>query len=75
MDFIEIVFTTKYGNFIMRFYKKGMFSDLSVGDVMNIVIKTYNDEKDYIYISPVNGNSMFIKKKFIVGFYAHEDNT
>lgn len=50
-----------------------MFSDLSVGDVMNIVIKTYNDEKDYIYISPVNGNSIFIKKKFIVGFYAHED--
>ena len=42
---------------------------------MNIVIKTYNDEKDYIYISPVNGNSMFIKKKFIVGFYAHEDNS
>ena len=75
MEFIEVVFTTKYGNFIMRFYKKGMFSDLSVGDVMNIVIKTYNDEKDYIYISPVNGNSMFIKKKFIVGFYAHEDNS
>lgn len=75
MVFIEVVFTTKYGNFIMRFYKKGMFSDLSVGDVMNIVIKTYNDEKDYIYISPVNGNSMFIKKKFIVGFYAHEDNS
>ena len=75
MQFIEVVFTTKYGNFIMRFYKKGMFSDLSVGDVMNIVIKTYNDEKDYIYISPVNGNSMFIKKKFIVGFYAHEDYT
>jgi hypothetical protein len=75
MEFIEVVFTTKYGNFIMRFYKKGMFSDLSVGDVMNIVIKTYNDEKDYIYISPVNGNSMFIKKKFIVGFYAHEDYT
>lgn len=42
---------------------------------MNIVIKTYNDEKDYIYISPVNGNSIFIKKKFIVGFYAHEDYT
>ena len=75
MGFIEIVFTTKYGNFTMRFYKEGMFSNLSVGDVMNIVIKTYNDEKDYIYISPVNGNSMFIKKKFIVGFYAHEDNT
>lgn len=75
MEFIEVVFTTKYGNFIMRFYKKGMFSDLSIGDVMNIVIKTYNDEKDYIYISPVNGNSMFIKKKFIVGFYAHEDYT
>ena len=75
MEFIEVVFTTKYGNFIMRFYKKGMFSDLSVGDVMNIVIKTYNDEKDYIYISPVNGNSMFIKKKYIIGFYAHEDYT
>lgn len=75
MEFIEVVFTTKYGNFIIRFYKKGMFSDLSVGDVMNIVIKTYNDEKDYIYISPVNENSMFIKKKFIVGFYAHEDYT
>lgn len=75
MEFIEVVFTTKYGNFIMRFYKKGMFSDLSVGDVMNIVIKTYNDEKDYIYISSVNENSMFIKKKFIVGFYAHEDYT
>ena len=73
MGFIEVVFTTKYGNFTMRFYKEGMFSDLSVGDVMNIVIKTYNDEKDYIYISPVNGNSIFIKKKFIVGFYAHED--
>ena len=56
-------------------FEEGMFSDLSVGDVMNIVIKTYNDEKDYIYISPVNGNSMFIKKKFIVGFYAHEDYT
>ena len=75
MGFIEVVFTTKYGNFTMSFYKEGMFSDLSVGDVMNIVIKTYNDEKDYIYISPVNGNSMFIKKKFIVGFYAHEDYT
>lgn len=72
MEFIEVVFTTKYGNFVMRFYKEGMFSDLSVGDVMNIVIKTYNDEKDYIYISPVNGNSIFIKKKFIVGFYVHE---
>lgn len=72
MGFIEVVFTTKYGNFTMRFYKEGMFSDLSVGDVMNIVIKTYNDEKDYIYISPVNGNSIFIKKKFIVGFYVHE---
>ena len=75
MGFIEVVFTTKYGNFTMRFYKEGMFSDLSVVDVMNIVIKTYNDEKDYIYISPVNGNSIFIKKKFIVGFYAHEDYT
>ena len=75
MSVVEVVFTTKYGNFIMRFYKKGMFSDLSVGDVMNIVIKTYNDEKDYIYISPVNGNNIFIKKKFIVGFYAHEDYT
>lgn len=75
MGFIEVVFTTKYGSFTRRFYKEGMFSDLSVGDVMNIVIKTYNDEKDYIYISPVNGNSMFIKKKFIVGFYAHEDNS
>ena len=75
MGFIEVVFTTKYGEFTMRFYKNGSFSDLSVGDVMNIVIKTYNDEKGYIYISPVNGNSMFIKKKFIVGFYAHEDYT
>ena len=75
MGFIEVVFTTKYGNFRMRFNKEGMFSDLSLGDVMNIVIKTYNDEKDYIYISPVNGNSMFIKKKFIVGFYAYEDYT
>ena len=27
------------------------------------------------YISPVNGNSMFIKKKFIIGFYVHEDYT
>lgn len=75
MDFIEIVFTTKYGNFTMRIYKDGPYSDVSVGDVMNIVIKTYNDEKDYIYISPINGNSIFIKKKFIVGFYVHEDYT
>lgn len=75
MVFVEVVFTTKYGNFTMRFYKEGMLSVLSVEDVMNNVIKAYNDEKDYIYVSPVNGNSIFIKKKFIVGFYVHEDYT
>ena len=43
----------------------------------DIITKIENSllNKDYIYISPVNGNSMFIKKKFIVGFYAHEDYT
>lgn len=72
LESIEIVVTTRYGNFRMSIYKDRQYSDLSVTDVMNIVIKTYNDEKDYIYIFPVNGNSIFIKKKFIVGFYVHE---
>ena len=75
MDFIEVVFTTKYCNFTIKIYKDKQYSDITVEDVMSNVLKAYNDEKDYIYISPVNGNSMFIKKKFIVGFYTHEDNS
>lgn len=75
MGFIEVVFTTKYGNFTMRFYKDKQYSDITVEDVISNVVKAYNDEKDYIYILPVNGNSIFIKKKFIVGFYVYEDYT
>jgi hypothetical protein len=75
MGFVEVVFTTKYVNFTIRIYKDKQYSDITVEDVMSNVIKAYNDEKDYIYISPVNGNSVFIKKKFIVGFYVHEDYT
>ena len=37
MGFIEVVFTTKYGNFIMRFYKEGMFSE----ERMGIYVKSF----------------------------------
>lgn len=72
LESIEIVVTTKYGNFRMTIYKDRQYSDLSVTDVMNIVIKSYNDEKDYIHIFPINGKSIFIKKKFIIGFEVYE---
>lgn len=72
MESIEIVVTTRYGNFRMSIYKDRQYSDLSVTDVMNIVIKSYNDEEDYIYIFPINGKSLFIKKKYIIGFEVYE---
>lgn len=69
MEFIEVVFTTKYGNFIMRFYKEGMFSDLSVGDVMNIIFQSFLDSyKSYnliLFILSIFKERMGIYEKSI----------
>lgn len=72
MRFIEVVFTTKCGDFTARIEKVNIFADLNANEVMDAIIKAYNDESEYIHISPSTDKSIFIKKKYIVCFEVNE---